>query len=256
MFSVKIGRAHMAAATATIAMAFMSVPQANAQSVVIRSTGPSASQYPQGKKLPANARVTLKASDQVTVLDKAGTRRLSGPGTFTLDGKVVRDQSASRRVASFMSNGAARRSRTGAVRGAGTSGPSAPRSPNLWYVDISKGGTYCVANPEEVVLWRPQRVGALAGTIEQVGGASAVIDWANGNPLKAWPTSELPVVDGASYVVTTANGTTTRITTRIVEPPADDLAASAELLMTNECTGQFDLMVDTLEDSAKVASVG
>ncbi|OZA58497.1 MAG: hypothetical protein B7X78_08945, partial [Sphingomonadales bacterium 39-62-4] len=43
---------------------------AMAQSVVVRSTGPSAGAYPQGKKLPAHATVVLKGGDQVTVLDK------------------------------------------------------------------------------------------------------------------------------------------------------------------------------------------
>ena len=36
---------------------------AQAQSVVVRSTGPSVATYPQGKKLAANSRVTLKAGE-------------------------------------------------------------------------------------------------------------------------------------------------------------------------------------------------
>ncbi|OYX93873.1 MAG: hypothetical protein B7Y74_08575, partial [Novosphingobium sp. 35-62-5] len=56
-----------------------------AQAVVVRSTGPTAVNYPKGKRLPANASVVLKAGDVVTVLDKAGTRVLKGAGTFVMD---------------------------------------------------------------------------------------------------------------------------------------------------------------------------
>ena len=77
---------------------------AQAQSIVVRSSGPSATVYPQGKKLAVNAKVTLKPGDKLTVLDKAGTRVLAGPGSFTMDGKVSRDATAATRVAGAISN--------------------------------------------------------------------------------------------------------------------------------------------------------
>ncbi|MFM2302580.1 MAG: hypothetical protein RLZZ84_2316, partial [Pseudomonadota bacterium] len=56
-------RAFVAGAMAVSAVAIAGT--ASAQSVVVRSTGPSASTYPQGKKLPANTSVVLKAGDHV-----------------------------------------------------------------------------------------------------------------------------------------------------------------------------------------------
>ena len=116
---------------------------AAAQSVVVRSTGPSAAQLPPGKRLPANAAVTLRSGDHVTVLDRSGTRVLNGPGAFTLDASVVRDQTAATRVAGLLTRGAAPRTRTGAVRGAPDAAPAGPRRPeSVWYIDSTRGGTW------------------------------------------------------------------------------------------------------------------
>ena len=89
--------------------------QAVAQAVVVRSTGPTAVNYPRGKRLAANATVTLKAGDVVTVLDKAGTRVLRGAGSFTLTGAVNRDRGTAALLARSLSNPAS--VRAGAVRG-------------------------------------------------------------------------------------------------------------------------------------------
>ena len=158
MFSARNKRARMVLAGLLAAGIGLAANAAQAQSIIVRSCGPSATAYPQGKKLAANAKVTLKPGDKLTVLDKAGTRVLAGPGSFTLDSSVNRDVNAVSRVTgAIASNGS--RARTGAVRGAPgparTAGmPNAPDS--VWYIDVSKGGAYCVANPTSLVLWRPK----------------------------------------------------------------------------------------------------
>ena len=130
---------------------------AQAQAVVIRSTGPSAAAYPMGRKLPAGAAVTLKAGDQITVIDQAGSRVLSGPGSFKLDSAVNRGAGgANTALAALVARGAAR-TRTGAVRGDTEVPTEALRPENAWYVDVSRGGTVCIADPAQVVLWRPTR---------------------------------------------------------------------------------------------------
>ena len=80
-----------------------------AQSMVVRSTGPSASSYPAGTKLPNNARVTLQSQDQLTVLSKAGTRVLRGPGTYTLNQRTLANSTRSTRLSSFISNRSSRK---------------------------------------------------------------------------------------------------------------------------------------------------
>ena len=44
---------------------------AMAQNMVVRSTGPSASSFPAGKKLANNSRITLKNLDRITILEKS-----------------------------------------------------------------------------------------------------------------------------------------------------------------------------------------
>ena len=90
---LRVASSKMLCALTVSAAAFGSLAVAGgalAQAIVVRSTGPSAAQYPQGKKLAANASVSLKPGDKVTVIDKAGSRVLSGPGNFTLNGAVQR----------------------------------------------------------------------------------------------------------------------------------------------------------------------
>ena len=219
---------------------------AAAQSVVVRSTGPSAAQLPPGKRLPANAAVTLRSGDRVTVLDRSGTRVLTGPGAFTLDASVVRDQTAATRVAGLLTRGAAPRTRTGAVRGAPDAAPAGPRRPeSVWYIDSTRGGTWCVADPRALVLWRPDQAGDLTATLSGARGTSAAVAWRRGSALKLWPAT-LPVSDGGTYTLTGAGtGATSRtvIITRILPAlPANDFAATAGMLADAGCTAQLELL--------------
>lgn len=219
---------------------------AQAQSVVVRSTGPSAATYPQGKKLPANAKVTLKPGDKLTVLDKAGTRVIAGPGSFTLDGSVSRDAGATPRVAGVLASTGAR-TRTGAVRGAPGPAKTAgtPNAPdNVWYIDVSRGGAYCVANPASLVLWRPSHSEEATAKLSSAGGKPVDIAWKKGSPLKLWPVSALPVVDGGRYTFSDPVGPSVTITLHLLPAaPADDLSAAA-MLADKGCTTQLDVFAN------------
>ena len=246
MFSAR-KRAVRIVLSGAIAAGFgFSAGAAQAQSVVVRSTGPSATTYPQGKKLAANAKVTLKAGDKLTVLDKAGTRILAGPGNFTLDGSVSRDAGAATRVAGVLASTGAR-TRTGAVRGA--PGPAraadAPNAPdNVWYIDVSKGGVFCVVNPASLVLWRPNRSEEANAKLSLAGGKPVGIVWKKGNPLKLWPTAALPVVEGGRYTFSDPVGPSVTITLHLLPAaPADDLSAAA-MLADKGCTTQLDVFAN------------
>ncbi len=250
MFSVK--KIKLAAASLVLGTAVIGAGIAHAQSVVVRSTGPSKAQYPKGKKLPANARVTLKSGDRVTVLDKSGSRVLSGPGAYTLDGKVTRDQTRSTRVAGFLSNRSTRRARTGAVRGAGNSLRASTQvmpSPNLWFIDVTKGGTYCVANPQTQVLWRPEVMSNATGQLSRAG-VTAPLQWRRGNALKSWPLDSLPLTDGATYQVGVQGlGAAQNVTIKLLGDAPEDIDETAALLIEKGCDIQLDLLVTTLEAS-------
>ncbi|MFC4294755.1 hypothetical protein ACFO0A_06735 [Novosphingobium tardum] len=226
---------------------------AQAQAVVVRSTGPSAAQYPQGRKLPASAKVTLKAGDRLTVIDKAGSRVLAGPGNFVMDSTVSRDQQGASRVAGLMTGTAAPRTRTGAVRGApsaarAAAAPTAPDS--IWYVDVSKGGTYCVSNPTSLVLWRPNRAEDASAKLTGASGKPVPVTWKRGSPLRQWPTAELPLTDGGVYTFADPVGPTVKIVTKFVSNvPADELGI-AGLLADKGCHAQLDVLANALSGGA------
>jgi hypothetical protein len=56
---------------------------AMADILILRADGPSARSFPPGRRLSDNARIVLKAKDELILLDGHGhTRTLRGPGTF------------------------------------------------------------------------------------------------------------------------------------------------------------------------------
>ncbi|MEO9601430.1 hypothetical protein [Parasphingorhabdus sp.] len=219
-----------------------------AQNMVVRSTGPSASSYPAGKKMANDAKISLRAQDQVTILTKSGTRVLKGPGTFSLAQGSSSTSSASRRLSRFITNRGSSRARTGAVRAAGSVAVTTPNNPNLWFLDMTKGGKFCVANPNGLVVWRPDYTGsATASIVEPTNGNVTEIAWRKGNPLKAWPKAVLPVTDGASYRLLGSNiSQSVEVNFVVLKNQPTDLDDAASMLIENGCTGQLDLLVETL----------
>ncbi len=221
-----------------------------AQNMVVRSTGPSAKSYPAGKKLANNAKLTLKKLDSVTILGKGGTRVLKGPGTFSLNKDTTARSSSSVRLASFINNRGSSRARTGAVRSAGvTPANVAPRNPNLWFLDVTKGGKFCVADADALVLWRPDYTGsAKASIVQPTNGSVTEVAWRKGNPLKSWPKAEAPLTDGAKYQVIGSNvEKSVEVNFVMLKEAPQDLDEAAAALIANGCQSQLDLLVETLD---------
>ncbi len=238
----------MAGAAGVLAMA--TAGAAMAQAVVVRSTGPSAAAYPMGRKLPANAAVALRAGDHVTVLDKSGTRVLAGPGNFKLTGAVNRDAASGTALAGMMARTGGVRTRTGAVRGAPMLVPTSASPSSIWYVDVSKGGTYCVADPAQVVLWRPDASSEGTGTLLSADGSMANVTWRMGSSLKLWPSATLPVVDGQTYKFSNTVSQPVKITVKLVTALSDDQVEVAGMLADKGCTAQLDLLANAAGDGS------
>lgn len=247
-----IAKALLCSVAAIAAMAMAS--PALAQSLVVRSTGPSAAQYPAGKKIAASGKITLKRGDRITVLDKGKTRVLTGPGTFSLS-RTTSASKTSSRVASFVATGPRRRARTGAVRGAPSEGDAnaenlAARSPNLWYVDVSRGGNHCLVKPESVLLWRPDIVSDDIMKLSASASGQAQIAWRRGSTLRRWPSDKVSVKNGATYALASGQASKpVNVTVKLLPQEPADLDATAEALLANGCTNQLDLLVDMLAAS-------
>lgn len=227
---------HLAAAVmaATIATA-----AASADILVVRSSGPSAKNFPPGKSLPETGRITLQANDKLVVLDGRGTRELKGPGTFTPSGPA---QAASRTAALSGIGTPQRRARIGAVRSVGV---NQPKNPNIWRIDIAKSSNVCLADPANVVLWRGDASRPVTLTVSGKG-ASKAVPWPAGESLLAWP-DDLPISDGADYRLSWGAPGQTSLKFKPLPSKPVGLEEMASSLIRNDCQAQLDLLIETVK---------
>jgi len=244
-------RTRAALAAVAGALCLCTTAQALAQAVVVRSTGPSAVEYPKGKRLPAKAVVVLKAGDIVTVLDKAGTRILRGAGTFSLDGLVNRDRGAAALMARSLSNPAS--VRAGAVRGAGDSSGENVLPVSIWLADTEQGGNVCVPRGSDLYLWRGVAAKRSFTWLTEAGGGEMVrMQWPPKTVGIAWPKTMLAPQEGRTYRIydEATPDKTSEFQIVMIEPEAvpADAAALGTLLLDNGCKAQFDWLAATLEE--------
>ncbi len=232
-------RKTFAAFGATLLLA--SATAAHSETIVVKSTGPSAKSYPPGKSIADNSKVALKAGDSVTILDGRGTRVLKGPGLFSTTATTVTNSA----IGALLRNTGTRQVRTGAVRGTGS---QPVRPPNLWLVDSSKSGTVCVAGTEAVSLWVPPHEQAASLSITRLSdGKSIQIALRSGQSVKAWPLAELPIADGAQFRIS-GDGMTNPATLRFAAlgPNPQGLEETAAALIRAGCHAQLDLLIETV----------
>lgn len=215
---------------AASAAAIVSSASAAAAVLVVRSSGPSAGTYPPGKALPDNHVLKLKASDTVILLDSRGTRRVQGPGNFSVAANSA--PSAAVRTAGT----SARRVRLGAVRGTATR--------SVWQADLSRSGNVCVANPADLGLWRADSSGEANVTLtDAASGKKADVKFSAGQSIAPWP-SELPAASGTKVNVT-GLASPTSLTLKLLSPLPTGLEGMAQSLIRANCEAQLDVLIDT-----------
>jgi hypothetical protein len=231
MFSVRC-------ASIALALAVAGAGHAAQAGVVVSATGPSAAQYPAGKKLDDNSRIVLKDGDRVTVLTANGTRVISGAGTHQVGAAGASKRST---FAVLTRQRSGQRVRTGAVRG----GPAEPsgRNPNLWYVDVSQAGTVCVADPAAIRLWRPAAQGATTLVLARPGSADHIhVSFADGEADTAWDRDRMPLAEGATYTISGPDGTQRVVRYTMLGAAPDDPEALASQLIEKGCSAQLALL--------------
>jgi hypothetical protein len=243
----RMRRLGLTAAAAIAAVAF--VGTAAAQSMVVRSTGPSAGKYPAGAKLKSADKLTLVAGDKVVLMQAGKTRTLSGPGTFGATGTVQASQSLGGNVTRMLAKGPTMRSRGGFSRGPGDETPANVRAPNLWLLDYREAGTFCVLDPAVLMLWRPNMEGDTALEIES-GGKKTTVAIVDGANFRKWPTDVLPVQYGTDYRLS-GGGLAKPVTVRFaaIDNAPDTVEGSVDMLMAKGCSPQLDRLVDTMSEA-------
>ncbi len=224
-----------------------------AQSMVVRSSGPSAAKYPVGKKLAANEKITLVAGDRVVLLDKGKTRTLARPGVHNSSVNVAANQTLSSTMSQMISRDGALRRRGGATRGPGDveTASAEIRAPNLWLIDARKGGNFCVADPATLLFWRPDINGDTSLRVEAEGnaGKAETIAFLDGQAYRRWPGATLPLAAGAGYRLSGAGlAQPVSIKFQLLDNLPDTPEAIAATLLERGCTAQLDRLVDTMAE--------
>ena len=231
-----------AAALAGAAFA-LTAPGAASAGTVVKSSGPSAAEFPVGKKLKDTDRITLKDGDSVTVLTAKGTRVISGAGIHVVG---ARGAANSTKFASLTRQKSARQLRTGAIRG----GDQDVTNPNIWNVDVTQSGKYCLADPGIVRLWRPDKEAVATYSITKPSGAAVNIIFDADDADAPWNTSEMALDEGTEFTIRGPGGVPeTKVTFAIItfDPATADAETLGETFIENGCMGQLELLSSSLE---------
>lgn len=222
---------------ATLAAASAVLPAQSALAgVVVSSSGPSASQFPIGRKIADSERITLRAGDTLTVLDSNGTRVLRGAGTYELGQQSAR--AGNRAFASLTAQRSASRARTGAVRNANAE----VRKPNLWFVDVTQSGKVCLANAEQIRLWRAETAEEGRFAISQSGdnAASGTITFLQNEMLSGWAEGSVPQAGTQYLIAPLQGGEAARVEFSFVGETPDNPESLAEMLIEQGCMNQLE----------------
>lgn len=223
-----------------LAAALLCATSALAGPLVVRAAGPSAAQFRPGQRLP-DAPLTLKAGDSLVVLDARGTRRLSGPGTFSLAAPSAAAEQVA--FADLLVQKPARRARIGAVRATGQDqGPPTP--PGVWTLDIRTSDTVCALDLASIAVWRADTAAAQTFTVTRDDGARASLLFAAGQAVAALPAA----VTGRAGTLAIAGGKTPVTLTLKPVNPATDVESLGAALVAAGCQSQFErLAANTLQ---------
>ena len=225
---------------------------ASAATLVVRSAGPAAKRKRPGPPVADTAKIVLKANDQVVLLDGRGTRTLSGPGSFSPVAASSAAASTQSTFASLVGQRSDRRARIGAVRSM-QAGPA--RSPNLWFVDIDKSSTVCVADPTAVSLWSAATPKPDSVTVTG-GGTTATAPWTKDGATAPWPAA-IPITSGAQYSISVPGAPQpTSVRFVVVGSALNGLEDVASVLIKNNCTAQLDLLIQTVAVPDASAATG
>ncbi|MEO5706147.1 MAG: hypothetical protein ABIT10_01355 [Alteraurantiacibacter sp.] len=229
---------------ASLALAALVAPAAVLAGVVVSSSGPSAGQYPVGRQIGDNDRITLRAGDTVTVLQNGGTRVLRGPGTLVLAQTGAATTNAA--FASLTTQRSARRARTGAVR-TGATGPVS--NPSLWYIDVTKAGTVCLPGTDSVRLWRADTQAESTYAIEPQGAGEAPIPvtFPAGEMLAAWDIYHPPVAHQTYRIGHGSGSSAVDVRFVFLDTVPDTAEALAASLIASGCTTQVEQMALAME---------
>lgn len=240
-----------AGATCLAALTLLGASAAFAETIVVKSAGPSARTYPPGKSIPDNSKVALKAGDAITILDGRGTRVLKGPGLFSTTASTSTGSS----FGALLRNTGTRQVRTGAVRG--TEPARVARPYNVWLIDTTKTGTVCYAGTDPVSIWMPAKETGSMLTLTRVSdGKSVPVSVDPLQSVRRWPMADLPLADGEQFRVAGPGSAAVTLRFASLGQNPQGLEGTAAALIKAGCTAQLDLLIDAVGVPAEESASG
>lgn len=211
----------------------------SAQTIVVRSDGPSAAAYPAGKRIADGGQLALKRGDSVTILGEKGTREFKGPGAFRIDAATV----TAGRLGKALANSGSRQARTGAVRGGGRW----DRPSNPWMLEADKSGTVCFSQARMVELWLPQINFAYSMKLTRLNDNKGVPLALNpGQRIASWPAAQLPPMAGERIRVdTVSSDSAATIEFADIGPAPASRVDLAEAFIRKGCRAQLDVLLNS-----------
>ena len=230
-------------------IAALAIPcAALADAIIVRSTGPSATTYPVGLRLPVTQRIVLRAGDRIVLVGEGPSRTLSGPGNFPVRSANIANVGSTNTLGRYLSATGGTISRTGAVRSGGV-GEAPASAPNLWVVDIAHGGTRCVFDTSNVTLWRADMSEDTLLMVEDVADSShrSSLAFVAGQNFRRWPSDAMPIRAGASYRITAPGMAESNVISFVgIGAAPADAEGAANTLAEHGCTTQLAQLGDQL----------
>lgn len=237
-------------AVAVASLCWVLGSSAAAQVVVLNARGPSSGAYPQGAVLPANRVISLRAGDQIEVLDAAGSHIITGPASLTA-GQV--DTGSKAALGDIFRRANSSRPGIAAVRGFTLQGdaplPSSANPAPLWRLDVpawvaaepNDAHNFCVTRDRPPVLGRTaaEMKGRLVIT-DDATHASRAVSWPAGAHDLAWP-SDLSDASNQVYALNLDDMGATVVRWRIISA-SGTLVDLARSLLDNQCYDQLDTL--------------
>jgi hypothetical protein len=221
--------------------------------VVLNARGPSSAAYPQGAVLPLDRTITLRAGDQLEVLDAAGSHLLSGPATIKAS-QV--DTGATAALKDIFRRANASRPGIAAVRGFTLQGDT-PAQPDgaagaspLWRLDVpawqaaepNDAHNFCVPQGHSPVLTRGAAQSSGTLMIYRDGSRNGkTVPWPAGARDLPWPEG-LSFADGESYALNLNASGATVVRWRQIPSASGSLVDLARTLLDNACYDQLDTL--------------
>jgi hypothetical protein len=171
---------------------------------------------PAGTVVSGDRPLKIAAGHNVTLISSQGkTFRLSGPYDEVIDASPTQPDGLLNALSRLIAESKNPRTTLAVFRGWSQAVPVG--RPDIWGVDITRNGPYCLRPDRPITLWWPTaKSGGNINLGHKAGSQSLVVVWPKGVKAVNWPNA-LPFVDGGEYAVEFA---THRVEVKIIRMPA------------------------------------